>query len=281
MTKSSKKSVKRKSSKRKRAVKKGGEKETELVAIISDIHFDLHHKTCWKAFKLWCDDVRPDHVVVLGDFVDLGMLSRYTQGRDDPLFAADQVGCFATEANEVSQYTQRMTVVQGNHDDRWDRHVLGNTPFHLKGALGLSLKEQCFMQGLNPDIEYVVEDTINKGVKLGPFLLRHGHNQSGRFGGGKHLAATKLSKTMGQSEVFGHHHRAQVFCQTAQGKTAIAVANPGLTGDHMYNVDPDWQRGFTILEMYGPNNKYANPYVVIMDNAGHFSYNRKVYDGRK
>ena len=51
-----------------------------------------------------------------------------------------------------------------------------------------------------------------------------------------------------------------------------------MTGDHEYNKDPDWQRGFTILELYGPDNMFASPYLVIM-NDGHFAYRGKVYDG--
>jgi predicted phosphodiesterase len=253
--------------------------KSSLVAIVSDIHFDLHDPTAWKSFKKWYKDVKPDKLVVLGDFLDLGMMSRYVQGANDPVHAIPQIQVFVREINELmnSRRGAEIVVVEGNHDERWAKMVMGNAPHVLKGSIGLTLKEQCYAQGLHPDVDWLIEDTEVAGVKCGPFMLRHGHKQQGRFGGGKHLAATRLSKSMGVSEVFGHHHRAQIHCQTALGKTAIAISNPCLTINHEYNSDPDWQRGFTILELYGPNNKYASPYLVIMNQDGHFAYHGKVY----
>lgn len=254
--------------------------KSELVAIVSDIHFDLHDQPSWLAFKRWYKDVKPAKLVVLGDFLDLGMMSRYVQGANDPLFAIPQIQMFVKEMNQLVDYNpaNKIIVVEGNHDERWTKVVLGAVPHVFKDAIGLTLREQCYSQGLSPEIEWLKEDTLISGVKCGPFILRHGHNQQSRFGGGKHLAANRLMKTMGVSEVFGHHHRAQMMCQTALGKTAIAIANPCMTGNHEYNKDPDWQRGFTVLELYGPDNCYATPHVIVMNN-GHFAWNGKVYDG--
>ncbi len=261
-------------------LEKGHNVKSQLVAIVNDVHFDLHDTPTWRAFRKWHKDVRPDKTVFLGDFLDLGMMSRYTQGKDDPLYAIPQIKCFVKEANALIKETGELIVLEGNHDERWSRYLHGATPHVLKGALGLTLKDQCISQGLDSNVTWVREDLEVKGVPCGPFLLRHGHNQSGRFGGGKHLAANRIAKSMGQSEIFGHHHRAQLFCQTAHGRTAISVASPCITGDHDYCKDPDWQRGFTILEVFEDSNGnfVGNPYIVIAQE-GRFSYNRKVYDG--
>lgn len=253
--------------------------KSEVVAIVNDIHFDLHDVPTWTAFKMWCKDHKPDKVVVLGDFLDLGMVSRYSIGKDDPLFVIPQIACFVKEMDELVKYCKKLIIVEGNHDERWDKYILGERGYALKGALGLSLRDQCYAQGLTSKATWVREDVKTKGVQVGPFLLRHGHNQSRGFGGGgKHLAANRIMKSLGDNEVFGHHHRAQIHCQTAQGKTAIAIANPCMTGDHNYNPDPNWQRGFTVLDCYGPDNKYATPHLVIAQD-GHFSYNGTIYDG--
>ena len=253
--------------------------KSEVVAIVSDIHFDLHHQASWKAFRKWHSDIRPSKTVILGDFVDLGMMSKYIQEADAPLHAIPQIKMFVKEANELKAECKDLIVVEGNHDERWSRVVFGGAPTALRNALGLTLREQCYAQGLSSSVKWVREDTITKGVQCGPFILRHGHNQAGRFGAAKHLAANRIVKTMGVSEVFGHHHRAQIYCQTALGRTAIAVCNPCMTGDHEYSKDPDWQRGFTILELYGPDKCFASPYLAIMQD-GHFAYNGTVYDGR-
>lgn len=251
--------------------------KSEIVAIISDIHFDLHDEPTWRAFRKWHADVKPAKTVILGDFLDFGMLSRYVQGTNDPIFVVPQIQTFVKEVNPLIAEAGEVYVVEGNHDERWSK-ILGMSPHIYRGAIGLSLKEQCFAQGLASSAKWIREDTLVKGLRCGPFILRHGHNQSGRFGGGKHLSANRISKSLGVSEVFGHHHRAQLFCQTSLGKTAVAIANPCMTGNHDYNKDPDWQRGFTVLELYGPDKKYASPYIVVM-NDGHFAWNGKIYDG--
>jgi predicted phosphodiesterase len=253
--------------------------KAEVVAIVNDIHFDMHDVPTWRAFRKWHKDVRPSKTVILGDFLDLGMVSRYAIGQDDPLFVIPQIKCFVQEANELIKECKELVVVEGNHDDRWRRYVLGSIPYTLKGSIGLTLKEQCFAQGLTTKVKWVCEDVKVRGVQCGPFLLRHGHNQSKGFGGGgKHLAANRIMRSLGDNEIFGHFHRAQMHCQTAQGKTAIAIANPCMTGDHSYDIDPNWQRGFTVLDLYGPGNKYATAHLIVSQD-GHFSYNGVVYDG--
>ncbi len=253
-----------------------GSTKSDLAVIINDIHFDLHDVAAWNAFKKWHKEHKPKKTVINGDFVDLGMLSRYKQGDKDPVYAVDQIKCFKNEINPMTEYSE-VYVIDGNHDDRWGK-MLAQVPFAYKDAIGLTLKDQCYAQGLSKKVKWIHEDGSNRGLQCGPFLIRHGHNQSGRFGGGKHLCSNKMDKGFGDSEVFGHHHRAQIYCKTAGGKTAIVIANPCLTQNHDYALDADWQRGFVVLELYGPNNKYATPNLVIM-NEGHFAYGGKVYDG--
>lgn len=252
--------------------------KSELVAIISDIHFDLHDVPTWRAFCKWHKATKPSKTVILGDFVDLGMLSRYAPGDDDPVYAINQIKCFVKEANALSLDSE-IYVVDGNHDERWEK-LVKSRPFVFKDAKGLTLKDQCYAQGLNKKINWLREDVVNRGLQCGPYILRHGHNQSGSFGGGKHVAANMLDKGLGENIVFGHFHRAQMFCKTSGGRTVTAIANPAMTHDHSYAKDPNWQRGFTVLELYGPGNKFATPNVVLIQD-GHFAMGGVVFDGNK
>lgn len=252
---------------------------SKIVAIVSDIHFDMHDEPTWRAFRKWHADVQPHKTIFDGDFVELNMLSRFTQHATDPLHAVDQIKCCITEVNPMVEEADEIVLIEGNHENRWGNMIAGVHGPALKQALGLTLREQFFMQGLDPRVTYLVEDLKVRGVQCGPFLIRHGDKQvRGRNGGGKHLAANKLTKSMGESEIFGHFHRAQMFCQTSNGKTAVAIANPCMTGDHAYSLDPDWQRGFTVIELYGPDNQYATARPILIQD-GHFAYNGKVYDG--
>lgn len=260
----------------KKKVTRSASQESKTCCVVSDIHFDLHHEPSWRAFCKWHAMVRPHKTVVLGDFVDLGMMSRYAHHRDEPVYAIPQIKYCVNEMNTLVGQCDELIMLEGNHDARWDSIVLSHGPA-LKEALGLTLREQFFMQGLDSRVSYYKEDTKFRGVQLGPYLLRHGHRQ-GRSWGPKHLAYNRLVSNAFQNEIFGHYHKAQQFTVTANGRTATAIANPCMTGDHEYNPDPNWQRGFTIVELYGPDNKYANASPIIM-NEGTFAYNGQVFDG--
>jgi len=250
----------------------------KVVAIVSDIHFDQHDEPSWQAFRKWHKANATHKTVILGDFLDLGMMSRYVQGMNDPLFAIPQIQMFVKEANELLAETDELIVVEGNHDERWAKLVLGTVPHVFRGALGLTLYEQCIAQGMSKSIKWVKEDTVNKGLQCGPFVLRHGHNQGSRFGGGKNLANNALDRSMGVNEVFGHHHQLQMVCRTARGRTAVAIANPSMTGHHEYNKDPSWQNGFTLLELYGHDNMECTPHPILIQ-SGRFSFGGVLYDG--
>ena len=252
--------------------------ESKIIAVVSDIHFDLHHVPAWNAFMQWHADVKPHKTIVLGDFVDLGMMSQWKMGTDDPVYAVPQIRACIEQMNILVKQCDELIMMEGNHDERWDKVVKSHGPA-LKGALGLTLREQFFSQGLDPAVTYMKEDTKNKGVRVGNWILRHGHRQ-GRGWGPKHLAYNRLVNNMFENEIFGHYHKAQMFAHTANGRTATAIANPCLTGDHDYATDPQWQRGFTVVELYGPDNMYSNARPIVMNDGGHFAYNGKVYGGK-
>ncbi len=253
-------------------------RDSQIVAIVSDIHFDQVHWPTWKAFCKWHTEVKPDKTVILGDAIDFSMLSKYLQEASAPVHAIPQIQMFVDEANKLAKETGDLIIMEGNHDERWDKMILGTHGPALKNAKGLTLKDQCFFHGLDKNVTWMKENMATTGIKCGPYMLRHGHRQGSRFGGGKHLAALRIQQSLGMSEVFGHHHRGQMYCQTAHGKTAIAIANPHMSSDHSYASDPDWQRGFTMLELYGPDNVLATPHLIIIQE-GMFAFGGRVYDG--
>ena len=258
--------------------------DTHLVCIFSDVHFDNEHKGAWAAFRSWHQEHRPALSIANGDIVDLGMLSRYEQSAHDPVFAIDQVKIAVAQLNSLNKECGKMIYVPGNHGERWEKAIFGSKAQALKGAAGMTLREQMYAQGLAPSIKWVTETATCPGVYVGrkAVLVRHGHKQAGGWGI-KNVAAAHLSKFPTVSTVVGHHHRAQMMGRTSLGRTVVAIANPHLSGDHDYNTSPDWQRGFTILEFYGRKRLRDcvdfTPQVVIMDERGRFAYNGKVYGG--
>jgi hypothetical protein len=249
--------------------------KSRLCAVVSDVHFPSPHWPAWGAFVEWASHWRPAEIVVNGDLVDLEALSRYTKKASTPRDVIDEIKIAARELSKLADVAGIVTVVEGNHDDRWGR-IVGEFAQHLDGAIGLTLEEQMRFQGLDPRVKWVREDVHNKGTKLGPFRVRHGHKQCGPFGA-KHVAAGLLTRTIGTSQIVGHHHRAQLMCKTSEGTQIMAIANPHLSADHEYATDPDWQRGFTIVECFGDS---ATAYPVVMTLDGQFAWGGNVYGGQ-
>lgn len=257
--------------------------KSHIVAIVSDIHFDQHDTKLWAGFKAWCKAVKPAGVVVLGDIVDFGMLSTYAQSGSDPVKAINQIKLAVSELNQVKATCGRLWCAYGNHDERWERVVLGARAQNLEGAVGLSFVEQMTAQGLE-GVEWFRESCDTPGLILGKkaFMARHGHNQAGRFGI-VHISARLLNEQPTISTGVGHHHRAQLACRTHYDGTVIqAIANPHMSGNHEYGSRaPNWQRGFTILEFYGAKRlrDCANftSQIVIADRRSRFAYGGRVY----
>lgn len=250
---------------------------SRITFVANDIHFDLHHEAGWESFVQCVKLTEPDEIVINGDFLDLGMLSHYRQGEKDPVNAIAQVQCFVTEMKRIIGYTKRLVVIEGNHDERWSKIMHSVSAKALEGAIGLSLKEQCYAQGLPKEVIWITESNRSRGYQVGKFLIRHGHKQGSKYSP-QHVAAQRVNKSNGQSEIIGHCHRAQLFCRTAGGVTAVGIASPCLTRDHDYATDPDWQRGFVVIEQY---ERTDTAYPIVMDNHGSFCWAGKAYDGKK
>ncbi len=257
-----------------------------LVAIASDIHFDVEDPVAWGAFREWHREHKPDTTVLGGDIIDLGMLSRYEQSGEDPQQAVPQIRTAVREINALAKESGQVYVSPGNHEERWAKALLaGNAP-KFAGAVGLTLQEQFRAQGLARTVKWVTESASCPGIWLGAgaVLVRHGHKQANKFGQ-LHLTAKMLRDCPRVSQVHGHHHRAQLSAHTSLGKTVIAIANPHLSGPHEYSPDPCWQRGFTVLEFWGgktlPQCNAFTPHLVIMDESGRFAWGRKVYGTAK
>lgn len=249
------------------------------VLVVSDIHFPIHHERGWAAVKQFAADVKPERVIAAGDIVDLQVLSSFDPDEQCVVDVSREIKMGANELNEISQNSE-LDVVPGNHEDRWDRAILGKKYLALRGCSGLGLEDQFRAQGLRSDAKWRRETAASPFLPLGKnaLIILHGHNQKNS---GTSIAVKNAARFAGVSTLVGHHHRAQLHTHTVLGKTHISIANPHLSNHHEYMKTPNWQRGFTFLEFYGHSRlrdctKFT-PHLIIMDENGSFCWNGKVY----
>lgn len=250
----------------------------KTIAVISDLHFPHVHRPTWKAFRRWHAIQRPATTVVLGDFLDLASLSSFTQDPNEPQQIIPQVKEWVNVANSLRNECGKLIIVEGNHEWRVAKKVLEPVAFQMLGAIGLTLREQCYLQGLHKAVEWHTESLDWKGLKMGQFLLRHGHKQSSRFGGGANVARSALQKSLGKSQVFGHYHQIQMIAHgTDHLGTSIAIANGHMEDNVEFSLENNWARGFTVLEL-DEERDWCSPYPVIIEK-GRFAWKGQIYDG--
>lgn len=259
--------------------------KAHTVVVASDIHFPHHHEALWTNFKDFLKDTRPSKIVVAGDIIDLSQLSIFELTEDALASGIDEIRMAAAELNGLLWFCGDVVIMPGNHEDRWRRAIFGTRARALKGAVGLTFKDQVYAQGLDKRIRFREENLEFPGLWLGKrsLLVRHGDRQAGRFGT-QAVTNKALRETPTVSTIVGHHHRAELQAQTILGETRFAIANPHMSGQHGYNPWPNWQRGFTVLDFYGHSRlrdcSQFTPHLVVSDCDGSFSYAGRVYGKR-
>lgn len=256
---------------------------SHLVAVASDVHFPHHHEAAWRNFKKWCMDNKPEVIILAGDMIDLVQLSIFDKPEDSFESAIDEIKVAVPEINSLLKCGAKIALMPGNHEDRWRRAIFGTRKKALKGAVGMTFREQMYAQGLSTDIVWREETHGVPGIVLGrkALLIRHGDLQAGR-NGTANVSDKCLRETPTISTIVGHYHRAQLKTQTTPlSETIFGIANPHLSGTHDYATNPNWQRGFTAFHFYGRARlrdcEKFTPNLVVMQNDGSFCYNGIIY----
>lgn len=252
------------------------------VLVASDIHFGAELEAAVYNFMKFAVDTKPALLVLAGDIVDLTALSRYDPEADSPAHVIPEIKGAVRWTNALAKNSPTY-ILSGNHEDRWAKALTGSRAVSLKGAKGLTLHEQFLAQGLSKEVHWMDEGPGVPGLMVGKraLLIRHGHVQAGKYSSAKSIPDKLLRQTPTVSTLVGHHHRGGFLANTVLGETIFGIANPHLSGDHAYNPNANWQRGFTLLEFYGAKRlmdcERFTPHVIIMDADGGFCYGGKFY----
>lgn len=137
-----------------------------------------------------------------------------------------------------------ITFVPGNHEDRLDKFI-ANSARALKGLEGLSLPEQ--MKARQLKIDYRGGMYAAGACQIGPVSFRHGEIAR------KHSAYSAKGEYEDKARrtlVMGHTHRQGMFCVSTGGPSHWAVEGGCLCEDAEYDPNPNWQRGFVVVEIF-------------------------------
>lgn len=212
----------------------------QKILIIPDVHVPYHDKRAWKLMLKAARAFKPEHTIIMGDFIDCYSVSSHSKDPNRALKMQEEVEETKKALDEISSIKSSNKVfIAGNHEDRMQRFLQDKAPelFNMISIPKiLELKEKGF--------KYV---PYKQSYRLGKLNLTHDTGSAGRY------AHYKALDTFQHNVVIGHVHRIGYAVEgNAQGERHL-TATFGWLGDinsvdymHRIKVARDWSLGFGI-----------------------------------
>lgn len=241
------------------------------VLHVSDLHSPFHDRSAWKIMLDIAKDLKPQLVVIHGDFFDFYSVSRHAK---DPQMDfktwKDEMKEARGVLDELILATPKAEIVylEGNHEKRLIRYINDCAP----KLSGLFKNEE--VMGLPNEIKYIPYGQKGK-YPIGSLICVHGSRA------GENPAATMVKKFR-TNVIFGHTHKIQEYHVTnAHGDDFVGL-NIGWMGDQVkaaeYILDiADWSLGFGITYHKKNGFFYELVHIKKMGCAYEALFNQVVY----
>lgn len=228
------------------------------IAILSDIHFPYYDKTALTAAIQSAIEFKPDCVILNGDIIDCYHLSTFEKDPKKRSFKyeLDMLKNFFEQLRQIFP-TQRIIYKLGNHEERYERHILSRVPELLELEL-LSFENVIKAK------DYGVEVVKNKKVlKIGSLNVLHGHELKSGIISPVNIARGFFLRTK-SSTLGGHHHRTSEHIeQNLNGEIIGCFSTGALCGlTPSYMPINSWNHGFALVESYGDSFHVRNLKII-------------------
>lgn len=232
--------------------------DVSRILFVPDTHRPFHDKPAWELMLRAARQLRPDVVVILGDFADFYAVSAHDKN-------PKRVTSLEAEIEDVKEGlddlgalgARRMIYVSGNHEWRLDRYLMAKAPA-LFGMLSL------------PEILGLAE----RGIEWVPYMhsTRVGHLTVTHDVGEAGIYAVKRARDAAEGNiVIGHVHAMGVhYSGSARGVVRVGAAFGWLgkfeeAGDYIHAIKSRraWCHGFGVgtMERDGTVHLQAVPII--------------------
>lgn len=229
------------------------------IIVGSDAHFwPGIDSTAYKAFLMFCRELRPSAVVLNGDVFDGARVSRHPQTRyedERPSVIQELKDCQARlEQIESAARTKNLFWTLGNHDARFESFLANRVP-EFQGVDGFTLRDH--FPAWNPAMSLFVNDDL---------VIKH------RWKSGIH-APHNNTLWAGRSVVTGHLHSQKVYPLSDYNGTRWGVDCGTLAqvyGDQFTYAEDNalhWRSGFAIIR-YKEGRMLTPTLVRVVDEDG-------------
>lgn len=231
--------------------------DPETHFVISDVHVPSHDK---RKVKQMMDRVRhrkPAVIHALGDIMDCYAISKHRRDPDRRVEfheEVEQAREFFEELREAAG-DAKIIYTEGNHEERLRKYI-------VDGAIELHKLSAVTIPGLL-DLKSldVAWQPASKPYRMVGWWFVHG-DVVRKHGG---YSARAKAEQIGANTIMGHTHRLAVVGVTNWSHSYLGVENGCLCSLEVEYIQgrPNWQQGFTILEVKDPR-KPASPVPVYL-----------------
>jgi hypothetical protein len=185
---------------------------TERILIIPDVHVPFEDVRAWDLMLSVARAIRPETIVVLGDFADMWSVSSHDKDprRKDNL--ESEMKSVAMRLDEIDSLgAARKVFCEGNHEERLTRYMTQRAPDVFEYVQ--------FRKIQRLDERGWTWVPYREHHKIGKMFFTHDLGEAGAY------AHARARGTMGGNVVIGHVHRMGVtYASTAEGTGHVSAA---------------------------------------------------------
>ena len=223
----------------------------KLALVIPDVHRPFHDKKAYALMMKVGADLRPDEVVLLGDYADFYSVSSHTKDPRLPSMLVDEVTDVIEGLDEIDKVFggAQKVFIEGNHEFRLERFLCDKAP----SLFGVTDTEHLLKMHSRPKWRFIPYTPHQKYQILGSKLMAR-HEPPGT------TAKAAASKGM-VNLVYGHIHRIEEAHVVSLDDTNHVSFSVGWLGNKyhraFYYVKQhwQWQLGFGLVWV-DPATKY-------------------------
>lgn len=235
----------------------------EQYIVLSDVHAPSHDQRTYDSVIHFIRKQKPDHVVIIGDFIDMYAISRFDKNPERAHRLQEEVDSAYGLLKRLRSAAGKtpITYIEGNHEFRMQKYLWRHPEMH-----GLDVLEVPNLLRLKElKIDYVQEI-----VKNGNFIFTHGLRIN------KYASRSELDDH-GISGMSGHTHRIQTSMRTDYAGTKVwhCIGHLSDPLKAEYVLKPDWQQGIGVVYFERNGNRFFSEVVPIVKNK--FIYGGVLY----
>lgn len=225
------------------------------IALGCDAHMPYHDKRAMEVFFEECYSQSVKTIIFNGDWMDCYQLSYFER---DPTYRnmKDEISMIKILMMKLRKELPDVRFIYkfGNHEERWDRYVIQNSPdiyhiesTHLDSILRMDDLSDKTIEGFDKSKVEIVKD--KRYIKIGHLYILHGHEFGSRNYNPVSPARSLYLKTK-KSAIEGHYHFVSEHTEPLIGGDTIGCWSAGCLCHLTPRYMPlnKWSQGFAIID---------------------------------